>query len=67
MIYKEIKMDYDVLEDMEAREEVAEEMGYGKDEDEELKQCPYNKACKCIMDEPCEGCEEYGMYHTRDE
>jgi len=22
-----------------------------------LKQCPYDKACKCAMDESCEGCE----------
>ncbi len=23
----------------------------------ELKQCPYEKACQCKMDEPCQGCE----------
>ena len=23
----------------------------------ELKQCPYEKAAKCAMDDPCEGCE----------
>ncbi len=24
-----------------------------------LKQCPYDLAIKCIMDEECEGCEHY--------
>lgn len=24
-----------------------------------LKQCPYDGATRCIMDEPCEGCEIY--------
>lgn len=28
----------------------------------ELKQCPYCKATKCIMDEPCDGCETYPEY-----
>lgn len=32
---------------------------YEKDVSGELKQCPYNKACKCLMDEECEGCEEW--------
>ena len=26
--------------------------------DSKLKQCPYNKACKCDMKESCEGCED---------
>ena len=25
----------------------------------DLKQCPYNEACQCLMDDPCEGCEDY--------
>ncbi len=24
-----------------------------------LYQCPYNKACKCDMTEPCLGCEDF--------
>lgn len=27
--------------------------------DNKLYQCPYNKACKCDMAEPCLGCEEF--------
>lgn len=27
--------------------------------DHDLKQCPYEPACKCKMDEPCEGCETW--------
>ncbi len=26
---------------------------------EELIQCPYDKSCKCRMDEPCLGCESF--------
>ncbi|MCP3941078.1 MAG: hypothetical protein GY710_06300 [Desulfobacteraceae bacterium] len=26
---------------------------------EKLKQCPYCKATKCLMNEPCPGCETY--------
>ncbi len=28
----------------------------------ELNQCPCNPACKCLMGEPCYGCEEYGKW-----
>lgn len=31
---------------------------FGRDENG-LKQCPYDKACRCRMDEPCEGCETW--------
>ncbi len=27
----------------------------------ELKQCPYDWSCMCLMDHPCEGCETYGL------
>ena len=30
--------------------------------DEKLNQCPCNPACKCVMDEPCLGCETYGEW-----
>lgn len=34
--------------------------------EKELNQCPCNPACKCEMDEPCLGCEEYGNWiYTR--
>ncbi|MCP4651093.1 MAG: hypothetical protein GY853_13580 [PVC group bacterium] len=26
------------------------------------KQCPYDEAVKCIMDEPCRGCEVWAEY-----
>jgi len=30
----------------------------------DLKQCPYNKATKCSMSEPCEGCETKAIHDT---
>ncbi len=30
-----------------------------KKQKEKLKQCPYCEATKCLMDEPCPGCETY--------
>ena len=29
----------------------------------ELNQCPFEKACKCAMDEPCEGCETFAEHN----
>jgi len=29
---------------------------------EELHQCPCDEAVKCIMDEPCLGCETYSEW-----
>lgn len=29
---------------------------------DELSQCPYEAATRCVMDEPCEGCETYAAY-----
>jgi len=26
-------------------------------------QCPFEPACKCLMDEPCEGCETFAEHH----
>lgn len=31
----------------------------------ELNQCPCNPACKCLMGEPCLGCETYGEWLNR--
>ena len=31
----------------------------------ELYQCPYEKACKCRMDEPCKGCETWAEALTK--
>jgi len=31
----------------------------------ELKQCPFEKACQCVMDEPCEYCETKCEYDLR--
>lgn len=28
-----------------------------------LYQCPYEKACKCSMDEPCLGCETWAEHY----
>ena len=30
-----------------------------------MKQCPYNEACHCTMEDPCPGCEEYEKSHAR--
>lgn len=34
---------------------------------DELHQCPCCKATKCVMDEPCLGCETYAAWRTRAE
>jgi len=31
---------------------------------DELMQCPYDKACKCMIDKPCLGCESYSPYKS---
>ena len=28
----------------------------------ELRECPCDPSCKCLMDEPCYGCETYGEW-----
>ena len=30
-----------------------------------LRQCPFEKACRCLMDEPCDGCETKCEYDAR--
>jgi len=37
--------------------------------DDGMKQCPFEKACRCVMDEPCEYCEtkcEYDKLRRRE-
>ncbi len=31
-------------------------------DNDDLMPCPCNPACRCRMDEPCLGCEEYGKW-----
>ena len=31
--------------------------------DTDLHQCPFEKACKCHMKDPCEGCETFAEHH----
>jgi len=34
---------------------------------EKLYQCPYEQACKCVMNEPCLGCESFSNYQREKE
>lgn len=30
----------------------------------ELYQCPYEKACKCSLEDPCKGCETWAAHYV---